>query len=110
MKTPTLFTNYIHLSLERSALLFVSLLIICFALPQRAQAVTPAPDGNYPGGNTAEGANALLNLTTGINNTAIGSQALLHDTSGSYNVGLGPYALARNISGSFNMAIGTDAL
>ena len=29
------------------------------------QAVVPAPDGGYPGGNTAEGTNALLSLYLG---------------------------------------------
>jgi hypothetical protein len=110
MKTSIPSRNYVHSSLPLYALLCVSFAIACFALLPKAQAVSPAPDGNYPGGNTAEGANALLNLTTGINNTAVGSQALLQNASGSYNVGLGPYALARNTSGSFNMAIGTDAL
>ena len=43
-----------------------------FALPQRTQAVSPAPDGGYPGFNTAEGQNALLGLTTGQGNTAVG--------------------------------------
>ena len=29
---------------------------ICFfSLPERTRAVSPAPDGGYPGGNTAEG-------------------------------------------------------
>jgi hypothetical protein len=29
------------------------------------RAVVPPPDGGYPGGNTAEGQNALFSLTTG---------------------------------------------
>jgi hypothetical protein len=36
-----------------------------FALAPNAQAVVPAPDGGYPGFNTAEGQNALKSLTTG---------------------------------------------
>lgn len=39
---------------------------------QRGMAVVPAPDGGYPGFNTAEGQSALLNLTGGVGNTAIG--------------------------------------
>ena len=33
---------------------------VCFALFQTAHAVSPPPDGGYPGGNTAEGQDALL--------------------------------------------------
>jgi hypothetical protein len=91
-------------------LLLIPLLLACFALSQTAQAVSPPPDGGYPGNNTAEGTNALLNLTSGANNTAVGTNALLHDTSGGYNVGVGSQALALNSTGNFNMAIGTQAL
>ena len=41
-----------------------------------AQAVSPPPDGGYPGDNTAEGTNALFSLTSGIYNTALGFDAL----------------------------------
>ena len=37
----------------------------CLALLPVAHAVTPAPDGGYPGNNTAEGTDALFTLTTG---------------------------------------------
>jgi hypothetical protein len=70
-------------------LLFVSLLIACFGLLPRAQAVNPPPDGGYPGGNTAEGENALLSLTTGGVNTAVGLLSLNAVTTGSFNTGLG---------------------
>src|SRR5258708_17030903 len=51
----------------------------------KAHAISPPPDGGYPGGNTAEGTDALFSRTTGINNTAVGSQALFHDTSAGFN-------------------------
>ncbi len=51
---------------------FVALMLACFALSQQAQAVSPPPDGGYPGGNTAEGHLALGSLTTGIYNNAVG--------------------------------------
>jgi len=86
------------------------MLLACFALLPRAQAVVPAPDGGYPGNNTAEGTNALFNLTIGINNTAVGANALFHDTTGGYNAAFGSRALENNISGNFNMAVGTQAL
>ena len=47
-----------HSSLRRCGLLLIPLILVCFALLPRAQAVLPAPDGGYPGGNTAEGTNA----------------------------------------------------
>ena len=44
--------------------------------------VVPAPDGGYPNFTTAEGQNALLNLTTGAGNTAVGSFSLESVTTG----------------------------
>src|SRR5882762_5431153 len=99
----------IHIKKATSVFL-VALALTCFVMSPMAQAVVPAPDGGYAGANTAEGTNALLNLTSGIANTAVGANALFNDTSGSNNVGVGVHALALNTSGSFNMAIGTDAL
>jgi trimeric autotransporter adhesin len=89
-----------------------ALALVCFALLSTAQAVTPPPDGGYPGGNTAEGDNALLNVNTavGVNNTAVGFNALRDNTTGAYNVAIGEAALANNTSGFQNMAIGTEAL
>ena len=92
--------------------LLIPLVLVCFALLPRAQALLPppAPDGGYPGNNTAEGTNALFSLTTGFNNTAVGTNALLKTTNGSYNAGFGSRALENNIHGNFNMAVGTQAL
>ena len=92
--------------------LLITLALLCFGLSPRAQALLPppAPDGGYPGANTAEGTNALFNLTSGINNTAVGASALTHNTTGGYNVAVGSGALRSNITGSFNMAVGTEAL
>jgi hypothetical protein len=89
-----------------------ALLLGCLALGPNARAALPPPlpDGGYPGNNTAEGSQALFNLTTGINNTAVGASALFHDTTGGYNVGIGSQALFTNTIGQFNMAIGTQAL
>jgi hypothetical protein len=61
--------------------------IVCIGLLPGAQGVVPEPDGGYPDANTAEGTNALLNLTSGINNTAVGAGALLQNTTGGFNVG-----------------------
>ena len=55
------------------------------------QAVSPPPDGGYPGGNTAEGQNALLSLT-GTYNTAVGLFSLRTLTEGRFNTAVGAAA------------------
>jgi hypothetical protein len=70
----------------------------------------PPPDGGYPNYNTAEGDNALFNLTTGHSNTANGFDALFHNTTGVSNTAFGINALFSNISGDQNTAIGDAAL
>ena len=56
----------------------ITFALVCFALhDSEGGPSAAAPDGGYPGANTAEGDNALFNLTTrGIANTAVGSNAL----------------------------------
>ena len=54
------------------------------ALSPIAQSVVPPPDGGYPNFTTAEGQNALLNLTSGVANTAVGSFSLESLTTGSF--------------------------
>jgi hypothetical protein len=71
--------------------------------------VVPAPDGGYPGGNTAEGQNALLSLTTGGFNTAVGFLALRSDTGGGFNTAVGAGTLLAN-SSEQNTATGAGAL
>jgi hypothetical protein len=89
--------------------LFVAFTLICFALSPAAHAVVPAPDGGYPGFNTAEGQNALFSLTTGAANTALGWRSLFSTTDGSFNTGVGVGALVLN-NGSTNTAVGAAAL
>ena len=94
---------------------FVSLLISAIACGLLAfsstlRAVTPAPDGGYPNNNTAEGENALFDLTTGTNNTAVGFIALFNDTTGGWNTAEGSFALFNNSTGNFNTAVGWRAL
>ena len=105
--------------------------LACFALSFASAAfgVTPAPDGGYPGRNTAEGDNALFNVNTtqgtdntaigyqalystiiGYSNTATGSGALYSDTTGYNNTATGADALTSNTIGAHNTAIGYDAL
>jgi hypothetical protein len=89
---------------------FALFALACFALLPRAQAVMPPPDGNYPGGNTAEGFTALQSLTTGAWNTALGHQTLYHDTTGTANTATGFLALFSNTEGRNNTATGAHAL
>ena len=81
----------------RLGLLLILLLLACFGLSPAALAVLPAPtpDGGYPNGNTAEGTNALHNLTSGVNNTALGNSTLLSDTTGGCVVAAGGVAQER---------------
>jgi hypothetical protein len=84
--------------------------LVCFALVQNTQAVSPPPDGGYPGSNTAEGQSALFSLTTGVHNTALGFQALFRNTTGNVNTASGSEALLNNTTGFRNTAAGFAAL
>jgi trimeric autotransporter adhesin len=76
----------------------------------KAGAVSPPPDGGYPGENTAEGTNALFSLAGGIDNTAVGFDALFADTSGMENTAVGVAALSTNTTGNLNTAVGYESL
>ncbi len=97
-------------------LAFWFLVFSCLVFPQKTQAVSPAPDGGYPGGNTAEGTNALLGLTAGTYNTAVGFLSLASNTEGQFNTALGAGALLANVgdpgsgAGVGNTATGAGAL
>ena len=56
-------------SSSRLALLLIPLGLVCFALSPAAQALVPAPDEDYPNGNSAEGDNALSSPTTDAHST-----------------------------------------
>ena len=87
----------------------LSLTFVCLGAVATVQAVVPPPEGGYPGGNTAEGQNALLNLTSGGFNTAVGWLSLRSETTGSFNTAVGAGTLFRN-NADENTAIGTGAL
>jgi hypothetical protein len=105
---------------------FTAIVLSLLAFAPRAGAVIPPPDGGYPGENTAEGQDALLNLTTGSFNTAVGYESLWSNTTGAFNTGvgaetlhentgdeitaLGAFALFSNTTGQFNTAAGAFAL
>src|SRR5262245_19467190 len=87
----------------------VLLVLGCLALLPKAQSVVPPPDGGYPGGNTAEGQNALLSLTSGTYNTAVGLSSLSSNTIGQFNTAIGAATLLVSTA-SNNTATGAAAL
>jgi hypothetical protein len=93
-----------------------AVLLVCFGFLPNSQAVNPPPGGGYQGGNTAEGQNALLSLTSGTFNTAVGFSSLTNDVAGQFNTAVGAAALLSNTGdptsgdGIENTATGAGAL
>jgi uncharacterized coiled-coil protein SlyX len=86
--------------------------VVCIGLLPQMQAspqVVPAPDGCYPGFTTAEGCQALQNLTTGTGNTGVGWRSLFSAGASNFNTGVGAGALVLN-TGDSNTAVGAVAL
>jgi hypothetical protein len=108
---PTIQINITTRAFRITAVLAV-LAVFAFSGAPICKAVTPAPDGGYANGNTAEGTSALFSLGSGSNNTALGFQALYADSSGSSNTAVGWNALRFNgiSDGNDNTAIGAQAL
>jgi hypothetical protein len=75
----------------------------------KVQAISPPPDGGYPGGNTAEGYLSLGSLTTGAYNTGVGVYSLLSLTDGRFNTGVGAATLLANTADE-NTATGAGTL
>ncbi|MGC1323056.1 MAG: tail fiber domain-containing protein [Candidatus Udaeobacter sp.] len=95
----------------RRGCVFITIAVASFAFSSTTRAeLNPPPDGGYPNQTTAEGQNALFNLTSGINNTALGFDALWNDTTGGYNTATGEQALYLNVIGNYNTATGYRAL
>ena len=94
---------------QTASVFLVALLLACFAILQNAQAVVPAPNGGYPGGNTAEGQAALLSPTSGTFNTAIRFVSLKSLTDGQFCMGVGAGTLLANTADG-NTATGAEAL
>ena len=88
---------------------FVAFGLACFSLSPAARALSPPPDGGYPGFNTAEGQNALLSLTAGQGNTGIGWYSLFAGATNNLNTAIGAGALVLNTADD-NTAVGAIAL
>jgi hypothetical protein len=93
----------------RRGFLLIPLILVCFAFAPQTRAVSPAPDGGYPGLNTAEGDQALQLLIGGFANTALGWRSNFSAIGASFNVGVGAGSLVLN-GGDANTALGTAAL
>jgi len=94
----------------KKAILLLLMALTCLTLSPAVRAVNPPPDGGYPGGNTAEGQNALLNLTGGgIHNSAFGFDALVSQTDADFCTAVGSAAMLLN-NASENTAVGCAAL
>jgi uncharacterized coiled-coil protein SlyX len=98
-----------HFKTITPSLIVVALALLSFELTPMAPAVSPPPDGGYPGGNTAEGYQTLFSLTAGTYNTAVGFFSLRSDTAGSFNTAIGAGALLANTADN-NTATGLGAL
>ena len=98
------------IQLKKTTSSSVIALFVALGLVPLAHAVVPAPDGGYPGGNTAEGQNALLRLTSGTFNTAVGFLSLGSCTESNFNTAIGAGTLLLNTIGLQNTATGAGAL
>jgi hypothetical protein len=93
----------------QTPVILIALLFACCGLAPLVHAVVPPPDGGYPGGNTAEGQDALLSLTSGAYNTAVGWLSLGSTATSNFNTATGAGALFANTADS-NTANGAGAL
>jgi len=107
--TTSQLSNAVNPAPLRRSFVLILLMLACFALLPGTQALTPAPDGGYPGGNTAEGQAALHSLTTGGFNTAVGYLSLRSNITNSFNTAVGAGALLANTADN-NTATGAAAL
>src|SRR6266498_3332802 len=90
--------------------LLIPLVLVCFTLLPRAQAVGPDTDGTIPGSNNGEGIGVLVNRTSGVWNTGTGFEALSQLTAGNQNTATGLRALSSDTNGGFNTATGVLSL
>jgi hypothetical protein len=94
----------------RRGFLLIPLVLVCFAFSPQTRAACDSPDPGCPGGNLAEGFDALLSLSGGLYNTGIGAFSLLSDTTGSLNTGVGAGTLLSQSTAIEGTAVGAGAL
>src|SRR5262245_29803054 len=104
---------------RKASVIFLDVLA-CVALLPTMQALLPPeipgnPDGCYPAFNTAEGCNALFNVTSGVGDTGVGWYSLFLVGDGNFNTGVGAGALAitspvAGVGANDNTAVGTAAM
>jgi hypothetical protein len=94
---------------SKNTILVFLLGVVCFTLLPGARAVSPAPDGGYPGFNTAEGDQALFLLFGGFGNTGLGWRSGFSAVGANFNTGVGAGTLVLNTADS-NTAVGAAAL
>ena len=100
------------INMKPQNLIHILIGIVCIGLLPQMQAapqVVPAPDGCYPGFTTAEGCQALQNLTTGAGNTGVGWRSLFSAGASNFNTGVGAGTLVLNTADS-NTAVGAAAM
>jgi hypothetical protein len=102
-------TKKSKINMKLQNLIHILIGIVCIWVFPNAQAVSPAPDGGYPGGNTAEGQNALFSLTSGGFNTAVGFFSLRSNATGQLNTAIGAGTLLASTADE-NTATGAAAL
>ena len=90
-------------------ILIATALLAAEAAGTKMYAIAPPPDGGYPGGNTAEGQQAFLFLTSGLYNTAVGFLSQAGNATANFNTAVGAGALLSNTAEG-NTATGAGAL
>src|SRR5438552_14272491 len=85
--------NLVNRSPLRRGLPLIPVVLICLAFSPSARAqLRPAPDGDYPNANTAEGEDALFSLTTCNHNSALGFNEFYSKNGGVYETPNGGYS------------------
>src|ERR1700745_2555997 len=85
--------------------LLIPLILVSLAVAPQTQAVSPAPDGGYPGFNTAEGDQSLFLLNGGLGNTGVGWRSNFSAVGANLNTGVGAATLLLNTADN-NTAVG----